>query len=188
MGGDPVLSPELPRILEKLSEFGIKTALWTHAHHDRRTWADIAPKATYLCLYLCATDAQSYKEFTGYNGWNEFVSVSRSLSISHPNLIIHFPILPGRLEFVPDVHTLTQTLHCKLVLHYTPALFSKNQKAHISRYRDIKNVSVFRSEYLLGICNALPFLGITQPWQILENLFQELRKNILAFTNFKSMF
>ena len=167
IGGDPFKQPFLPKILDYIQKKGCKTRLWTHGFVSLDMWDQVRDVVDEVMLYCPSYEADSFREWTGVEGWQRWQHSLADLKAHHMAVTLHHAVRPDNIEWMPEIYEIAYQHDCPLIFHYDPkAGFTGDSLAFIKRYRRVKGVKVFRTgQVSKTACAAYCPQVVVDPWQ-----------------------
>ncbi len=172
VGGDPFLSPQLGPLLDLIRSNRKRSAVWTNGLAVKPEHIALISKIDFVHIYFPSPDKDLFKSITGENGFEDWKAMVYTLLRQNKQVSLHYQIREGELEFLPDVHEFAKQFNLMLILHYPKNhTFDTNRLAYINRFRWLKKVMIFKTDAPPAtMCQALPFDGIRDPYQVFFNM------------------
>jgi MoaA/NifB/PqqE/SkfB family radical SAM enzyme len=178
IGGDPFMHPDIAYIVTFLQANNIKVFCWTNGLFKIENIQKVINQVNLFFIYLPTLEENEYTLLTGKNQLPQLLENISYLQEQTKKIIINFPITPQNIAFIPDIYNFAyyKNIHC--LFHSNPkTLFTKNAKELITRFYNIKNVFVFKSQTLTKY-SCQNIANITSSYQIIKNSYYELVNSI----------
>jgi MoaA/NifB/PqqE/SkfB family radical SAM enzyme len=154
VGGEPLLVPHLPILLNETREAGVITAIDTNGILLERKWNSIANSVDWITLPIDGSNEQIQSQMTRRQGHLDLVlSLIRSLSNYHIKLKINTLVGRPNIADLPNIAKLVGTLGVARwkVFQFLPV------RGHA--VRNASEFSISDQQFACAVHDALPYLG-----------------------------
>ncbi len=170
VGGDPMLVPDLPRVLRILARNQVSVRIWTPLVREvpdeiaallRRSGGGVA-------VVMPAPDSDAYRLQAGWDGANRVVeNLTQLVDVGVPCVLVAH-VTPTLVEWLPYWHDHARLRGIPLwVTYYAFESFSKTERDYIHRYNWVKDcVTIPLHKRHRHTCMAVPHRALGQDWGV----------------------